>query len=112
MIGFNQRLKEVLSTYKKLTNGSLSNIEKSQLLFEFRDLWIDITMVMQENDEVRDMSDRRFFKTLRRLLDTMCSVGKNIEGAAFCFSSCDVEISVINDQDNSHSNEYDLNALS
>ena len=44
-----------------LTSMKYDQPKRLELLAEFRDLWIELTMVMQENEEVRGMSDRKFF---------------------------------------------------
>ena len=51
------------------------------MLAEFRDLWIELTMVMQENEEVKGMSDRKFFLTLEKHLDAMCQIGQFLESS-------------------------------
>ena len=46
---------------KDLIRANKDDPKRLELVVEFRDLWIELTMVMQENDEVKGMSDRKFF---------------------------------------------------
>lgn len=39
----------------------MTHEQKTKLFLKFRDLWIDVMMVLQDNDEVKSMSDKKFF---------------------------------------------------
>ena len=58
---FNQRFAIQMQMKKNLMNQQQDDSVRLELLRDFRDLWIELTMVMQENEDVKGMSDRKFF---------------------------------------------------